>query len=186
MTFSNFTEKARQSISNAHDVACEMGHYYIGSEHLLLGLIKEGTGVAAKALSEQGVTAEKVTEKLKEMVGIKPSISTDTELALTPRSKRILEFSAMEAKRLGHNYIGTEHILMAIIRDGDGVAAQILIRLGVNLQTFYSNTSTSIDSVNNIPFDKEKVTNMQYILKDYSTDNNYVANWGGMLQKETK
>ena len=146
MTFSNFTEKARQAISNAHDIACEMGHYYIGSEHLLLGLIKEGTGVAAKALSEQDITEDKVTQKLKEMIGIKPSINSDTELALTPRSKRILEFSAMEAKRLGHNYIGTEHILMAIMRDGDGVAAQILIRLGVNLEAFYSNTSTSIDN----------------------------------------
>ena len=71
MTFSNFTQKARQAISNAHDIACEMGHYYIGSEHLLLGLIKEGTGVAAKALTEQGVTNDNVIEKLKELVGIK-------------------------------------------------------------------------------------------------------------------
>ena len=146
MMFSNFTEKARAAISNAHDVACEMGHYYIGSEHFLLGLIREGTGVAAKALEDEGITEEAVTEKLKALIGIKPSINPATELSLTPRSKRILEYSAMEAKRLGHNYIGTEHILMAIMRDGDGVAAQILMSLGVNLDAFYTNTLNAVDN----------------------------------------
>ena len=146
MMFSNFTEKARAAISNAHDSACELGHYYIGSEHLLLGLIREGTGVAAKALTDAGVNEEDVTEKINLLIGAKAPIDREVELSLTPRSKRILEFSAMEAKRLGHNYIGTEHILMAIIRDGDGVAAQILNSLGVNLGEFYSNTMNSIDN----------------------------------------
>ncbi len=146
MMFSNFTEKARAAISNAHDSACEMGHYYIGSEHLLLGLIKEGTGVAAKALSDAGITEEAVMEKIKLLIGTKSPINPNTELSLTPRSKRILEYSAMEAKRLSHSYIGTEHILMAVIRDGDGVAAQILNSLGVNLGEFYSSTVNSIDN----------------------------------------
>ena len=145
MMFSNFTEKARAAISNAHNAACEMGHFYIGSEHLLLGLIREGTGVAAKALSEAGVSEDAVIEKIKAVNGEKPSIDLNTELSLTPRSKRILEYSAMEAKRLAHSYIGTEHILMAIVRDGDGVAAQILNSLGINPGEFYSNTVNSID-----------------------------------------
>ncbi|MBQ3038839.1 MAG: ATP-dependent Clp protease ATP-binding subunit, partial [Clostridia bacterium] len=143
--FSNFTEKARAAISNAHNAACEMGHFYIGSEHLLLGLIREGTGVAAKALSEAGVSEDAVIEKIRAVNGEKPSIDLNTELSLTPRSKRILEYSAMEAKRLAHSYIGTEHILMAIVRDGDGVAAQILNSLGINPGEFYSNTVNSID-----------------------------------------
>ena len=146
MTFSNFTEKARAAISNAHNSACELGHYYIGSEHLLLGLIREGTGVAAKALSDAGVTDDAVIEKIRQLTGTKDAIDMNTELSLTPRSKRILEYSAMEAKRLSHSYIGTEHILMAIIRDGDGVAAQILHMLGVNLGEFYTSTVNSIDN----------------------------------------
>ena len=146
MMFSNFTEKARAAISHAHNVACEMGHSYIGSEHLLLGLIREGTGVAAKALQDAGVSEEIVSEKIKLLIGIKPALDPNTELSLTPRSKRILEYSAMEAKRLSHSYIGTEHMLMAVIRDGDGVAAQILHSLGVNLGEFYSSTINSIDN----------------------------------------
>ena len=145
MMFSNFTHKAREAISNAHDIACEMGHYYIGSEHLLLGLIREGTGVAAKALENSGVKEEAVIQKIKMAIGTKEPLDKNTELSLTPRGKRILEYSAMEAQRLGHSYIGTEHILMAIIRDGDGVGAKTLSSLGVNLGEFYSNTVNSID-----------------------------------------
>ena len=146
MMFSNFTEKARAAISKAHDSACELGHYYVGSEHLLLGLIKEGTGVAARALLDAGITEDVVVGKIKEMIGVKESFDKNVELSLTPRGKRILEYSAMEAQRLGHSYIGTEHILMAIIRDGDGVAAQIIGNVGVNLGEFYSNTVNSIDN----------------------------------------
>ena len=145
MLFSNFTEKARIAISEAHDAACEMGHNYIGSEHLLMGLIREGSGVAAKALEKANITEEKVREKIDEYIGIGAAIPQETELALTPRSKRIVEMSAYEARRLGHQYIGTEHILMAIIRDGDGVAAKILVDNGLNLQSFYTDTVRSIE-----------------------------------------
>ena len=134
MLFSNFTEKARISISEAHDAAAEMGHNYIGSEHLLLGLIREGSGVAAKVLEKNGITAEKVIEKINEYIGTSSPLPQQTELPLTPRSKRLLEISALEARRLNHKYIGTEHILMAIIRDGDGVAAKILETSEINLQ----------------------------------------------------
>ena len=144
--FSNFTEKSRESLRHAHDAACEMGHGYVGSEHLLLGLIREGSGVAAKALKSAGITEEMVENKIKETIGTSQPINMQTELSLTPRSKRILEIAAMEARRLGHNYIGTEHILIAIIRDGDGVAAQILASSGLNLGEFYAKTLNSIDN----------------------------------------
>ena len=144
--FSNFTEKSRKALNIAHDSACELGHGYVGSEHLLLGLIKEDTGVAAKALSDAGITPEIAENKIREMIGTGEALPLNTELSLTPRSKRILEIAAMEARRLGHNYIGTEHILMAIIRDGDGVAAQILAGSGMNLSEFYKNTLNSIDN----------------------------------------
>ena len=117
MLFSNFTEKARIAISEAHVCAAELGHNYIGSEHLLMGLIREGSGVAAKALEKANLTEEKVTDKIKEYIGTAQPINPETELPLTPRTKRILEMSSFEARRLGHRYIGTEHILMAIIRD---------------------------------------------------------------------
>ncbi|MCC8160003.1 MAG: ATP-dependent Clp protease ATP-binding subunit [Oscillospiraceae bacterium] len=145
MLFSNFTEKARIAVSEAHDAAAELGHNYIGSEHLLLGLIREGSGVAAKALEKYGVSAENVKEKINEYIGIGSPLPQQTELPLTPRSKRILEMSALEARRLNHKYIGTEHILMAIIRDGDGVAAKIMEASGINLPAFYTDTVRSIE-----------------------------------------
>ena len=145
MLFSNFTEKARIAISEAHDAAAEMGHNYIGSEHLLLGLIREGSGVAAKALEKNGLTADKVREKIIEYIGTGEPLPQNTELPLTPRSKRLLEISVLEARRLNHKYIGTEHILMAIIRDGDGVAAKILAASGISLASFYAETVHSIE-----------------------------------------
>ena len=134
MLFSNFTEKARIAISEAHDSAAELGHNYIGSEHLLLGLIKEGSGVAAKVLEDNGITEDGVTGRIDEYIGRGRAFSKEVELPLTPRTKRILEISAAEARRLGHSYIGTEHMLMAILRDGDGVGLKILTSLGANPQ----------------------------------------------------
>ena len=107
--FSNFTEKARMAINNAHDAACELGNNYIGSEHLLLGIIMEGTGVGAKILENAGAKKETVISRIKELMGSGTPLNKNTELALTPRSKRILELAAMEARSMGHSYIGTEH-----------------------------------------------------------------------------
>ena len=149
--FSNFTEKSREALRLAHDAACLMGHRYVGSEHLLMGLINEGSGVAWKTLSDVGITAEMVEKKISEIIGKEEALSTETELSLTPRSKRILELAAMEARRLGHNYIGTEHILMAIAHDSGGVAAQILAGMGVNLGDFYVKTLNSLDNENLSP-----------------------------------
>ena len=146
MLFSNFTEKARIAISKAHDCAAELGHNYIGSEHLLAGLAAEGSGVAAKALSKAGLTEDKITDKIKEFTGYGEPFSTDVELPLTPRSKRVLELSAFEAQRLGHSYIGTEHILMAIMRDGSGVAAKIIRSYGISISSFYNDIVTSMET----------------------------------------
>ncbi|MDD6484229.1 MAG: ATP-dependent Clp protease ATP-binding subunit [Clostridiales bacterium] len=145
MLFSNFTEKARIAINEAHDSAAGLGHDYIGSEHLLLGLLREGSGVAAKVLGDHGITKEKVEDKIKSYVGTGVPIDLNTELALTPRSKRIIQMSALEAKRLGHNYVGTEHILLAIIHDGDGVGAKIIATLGVNPPVIYNDTVKSVE-----------------------------------------
>lgn len=145
MLFSNFTEKARIALSHAHNIACELGHGYIGSEHLLLGLAREGSGVAAKVLAGNGITEQALRNKLTESIPAGMPLSMQTELSLTPRSKKILEISAMEAQKMNHGYIGTEHMLMAIIRDGDGVGAQLLGALGINLNDFYRSTVEAID-----------------------------------------
>lgn len=143
--FSNFTEKARIAINNAHDAACELGHGYIGSEHLLLGIIMEGSGVGAKMLENAGAKKEVLTERIKELMGSNMPLNKSTELALTPRSKRILEIAAMEARNMGHHYIGTEHILIGIIKDGDGVGANILASCGVDFNNIYNDIISSTE-----------------------------------------
>ena len=156
MLFSNFTEKARMALSHAHNIACELGHGYIGSAHILLGLVREGSGVAAKVLAENGITEEELREKLTESIPAGMPLSMQTELSLTPRSKKILEISAMEAQKMNHGYIGTEHMLMAIIRDGDGVGAQLLTSFGINLNDFYRSTVRAIDGEASSPVSGHK------------------------------
>jgi ATP-dependent Clp protease ATP-binding subunit ClpC len=143
--FSNFTEKARIALSQAHKNAVEMGHKYIGSEHILIGLASEGTGVAAKLLDELGITAENIKSEIERLIGFNTPLNPEMDLLLTPRSKRILEMSSYEAKRLGHSYIGTEHMLMAIVRDGDGVGAKIIESMGNNLADVYAKIVQSVD-----------------------------------------
>lgn len=146
MLFSNFTERARIAISEAHDTACALGHRYIGSEHLVAGLIKEGSGVAAKVLEKADITEEKVIEKITELTGSNDALSEETELPLTPRTKRILQLAAMEARQMGHNYIGTEHLLMAILRDGESVGVRVLVSLGLNVRQVYEEVIEALSS----------------------------------------
>ncbi|MCR4692411.1 MAG: ATP-dependent Clp protease ATP-binding subunit [Firmicutes bacterium] len=143
--FSNFTEKARIAIQNAHDAACELGHGYIGSEHLLLGILTEGTGVGAKILENAGAKKEVLIKRIEEVMGRNMPLSKNSELALTPRSKRILEIAAMEARNMGHNYIGTEHILIGIIKDGDGVGANVLASCNVDFNNIYNDIISSTE-----------------------------------------
>ncbi len=144
MLFSNFTERARIAISEAHDIACELGHRYIGSEHIVAGLVKEGSGVAAKLLEKDSITLDKVIEKIKELTGSKEPIPQDTELGMTPRTKRILQLAAIEARNMGHSYIGTEHLLMAILRDGESVGVRVLLSLGLNVSNTYGEIVSSL------------------------------------------
>ena len=130
--FDRFTDRARRVIVLAQDEARMLNHNYIGTEHILLGLIHEGEGVAAKALESLGISLEAVREQVEEIIGQGQQAPTG-HIPFTPRAKKVLELSMREALQINHPYIGTEHILLGLIREGEGVAAQVLIKLGADL-----------------------------------------------------
>ena len=130
--FERFTDRARRVVVLAQEEAVLLSHDYIGTEHILLGLIQEGEGVAAKALESLGISLEAVRAEVEETIGLGHS-SPSGHIPFTPRAKKVLELSLREALQLGHNYIGTEHILLGLIREGEGVAAQVLVKLGADL-----------------------------------------------------
>jgi ATP-dependent Clp protease ATP-binding subunit ClpC len=130
--FERFTDRARRVLVLAQEEARLLNHSFIGTEHILLGLIHEGEGVAAKALEQLGVSLEAVREKVEETIGLSGTAPTGSP-PFTPRAKKVLELSLREALQLGHNYIGTEHMLLGLVREGEGVAAQVLVSLGADL-----------------------------------------------------
>jgi ATP-dependent Clp protease ATP-binding subunit ClpC len=130
--FERFTDRARRVLVLAQEEARELNHAFIGTEHILLGLIREGEGVAAKALDALGITFDAVREKVEEAIGANTNPSPGSP-PFTPRAKKVLELSLREALQLGHSYIGTEHMLLGLVREGDGVAAQVLVQLGADL-----------------------------------------------------
>jgi len=130
--FERFTDRARRVLVLAQEEARLLNHNFIGTEHILLGLIHEGEGVAAKALESLGISLEAVREKVEETIGPAGSSTTGSP-PFTPRAKKVLELSLREALQLGHNYIGTEHMLLGLVREGEGVAAQVLVSLGADL-----------------------------------------------------
>ncbi|HVM11094.1 MAG TPA: ATP-dependent Clp protease ATP-binding subunit [Actinomycetota bacterium] len=130
--FERFTDRARRVVVLAQEEARLLNHNYIGTEHILLGLIHEGEGVAAKALESLGISLEAVRQQVEEIIGQGQSTPAG-HIPFTPRAKKVLELSLREALQLGHNYIGTEHILLGLIREGEGVAAQVLQKLGADL-----------------------------------------------------
>jgi Clp amino terminal domain, pathogenicity island component len=130
--FERFTDRARRVVVLAQEEAGGLKHNYIGTEHLLLGLIRERDGVAAAALESLGISLEAVRAEVEAIIGQGQSAPT-AHIPFTPRAKKVLELSLREALQLGHNYIGTEHILLGLIREGDGVAAQVLVKLGGDL-----------------------------------------------------
>jgi len=132
VVFQRFSDRARRVVVLAQEEARMLNHNYIGTEHLLLGLIQEGEGVAAKALESMGISLEAVRSQVEEIIGRGSSAPTG-HIPFTPRAKKVLELSLREALQLGHNYIGTEHILLGLIREGEGVAAQVLTKLGADL-----------------------------------------------------
>ena len=135
MTY-KFTNRAKKAIELANEVAIELGHNYIGTEHVLYGLAKEGSGVASRVLENQEVSPENILDKIVELIGQEEPIE-DT-LGFTPRTKRVIENAFIEARKLGYNYIGTEHLLIGILREGDCIAARILLELNVNIPRLYN------------------------------------------------
>jgi hypothetical protein len=130
--FERFTDRARRVVDLAQEEARMLNHNYIGTEHILLGLIHEGEGVAARTLESLGISLDAVRQQVEEIIG-QGQQAPYAQIPFTPRAKKVLELSLREALQLGHNYIGTEHILLGLIREGDGVAAQVLVKLGADL-----------------------------------------------------
>ncbi|MBM3251528.1 MAG: ATP-dependent Clp protease ATP-binding subunit [Candidatus Omnitrophica bacterium] len=131
--FNRFTERARKVIILAKEEARRFNHDYIGTEHLLLGLVREGEGVAAAVLQKMGISLENIRIEIEKLVQPGPTTQVLGDIPFTPRAKKVLELSAEEARSLGHNYIGTEHLLLGLIKEGEGVASQVLLNLGLDL-----------------------------------------------------
>jgi ATP-dependent Clp protease ATP-binding subunit ClpA len=130
--FERFTDRTRRVVVLAQEEARMLNHNRVGTEHILLGLIHEGQGMAATALQSLGISLEAVRQEVEEIVG-RDEQAPSGHIPFTPRAKKVLELSLREARMLGHDYIGTEHILLGLIREGEGVAAQVLVRLGADL-----------------------------------------------------
>lgn len=135
MTY-KFTESAKNVIQYANEITLKFGHSYIGTEHILYGLAKENTGIASKVLDQQNVNSENIKSQIEIMVGVNVAKSKKI-LGFTPRTKKVLENASVEAKKLGSSYIGTEHILVGIIKEGDSAAIRILLDLQANLKEIY-------------------------------------------------
>ena len=131
MMFGRFTERAQKVLALAQEEAIRLGHNNIGTEHILLGLVREGEGIAAKALYGLGLSSEKIQKEVEELIG--RGTDANGSIHYTPRAKKVTELSMDEARKLGHSYVGTEHILLGLIREGEGVAARVLNNLGVSL-----------------------------------------------------
>jgi ATP-dependent Clp protease ATP-binding subunit ClpA len=131
--FERFTDRARRVVVLAQEEARMLNHNYIGTEHILLGLIHEGEGVAARALEAMEVSLTEVRTLVEEIIGSGQTAPTG-HIPFTPRAKKVLELSLRESLQLGHTYIGTEHILLGLVREGEGVAAQVLVKLGADLE----------------------------------------------------
>lgn len=132
--FDRFTDRAKKVMSFARQEAQKFNHEYIGTEHILLGLVQEGSGVAANVLKNMDVDLEKIRHEVEKIVKTGPSMVTMGQLPFTPRAKKVLELSMEEASALSHNYIGTEHLLLGLIKENEGIAAQVLMNLNVKLE----------------------------------------------------
>ena len=133
-----FTARAEKAIEIANDIAMELGHKYIGTEHILYGLCKEGTGIASKVLENQNITDEDILQEIEMLIGTGEAIDDREALGFTPRSKRVIENAFIEARKLGSEYIGTEHLLIGIMREGDSVAVRIMMDLDIDPRKLYN------------------------------------------------
>ncbi len=132
--YERFTDRARKVMQLANQEAQRFNHEYIGTEHILLGLIKEGSGVAANVLKNLDIDLRKIRLEVEKLVQSGPDMVAMGKLPQTPRAKRVIEFSMEESRNLGHNYVGTEHMLLGLLREEEGVAAQVLTNLGLELE----------------------------------------------------
>src|SRR5262245_17850461 len=132
--FERFTDRARKVMALANQEAQRLNHEYIGTEHILLGLVKEGSGVGANVLRNLDVDLRKVRLEVEKLVKAGPEMVTMGKLPQTPRAKKVIEYAIEEARNLNHNYVGTEHLLLGLLREHDGVAAQVLMNLGLKLE----------------------------------------------------
>ena len=173
-----FTKRAEKAIEYANRIALEFGHNYIGTEHLLYGLLKESSGVASKVLENQGITPEQIEEQIDALVGKNEEIGEEEILGFTPRTKRVIETAFIEAKKLGSDFIGTEHLLIGIMREGDSVAVRILLNLNVNPQKLYNEIVKVLNDDESILNEEKKSTNSKVgasynqtqTLNQYGTD----------------
>ena len=139
-----FTKSGEKVLNIANEFASELGHNYIGTEHILYGLLYEGNGVASKVLENQKITCDDILEKIEELVGTNSKANISV-LGFTPRTKKILEKAYLEAKKLGSDYIGTEHILVGILSEKDSIAIRILLELNVDIENMYSNIASTLN-----------------------------------------
>src|SRR5262245_10112639 len=132
--FDRFTDRARKVMGLAKAEAQRLNHEYIGTEHILLGLVQEGSGVAANVLKQMNIDLKRIRNEIEKIVKGSPTMVTQGNLPFTPRAKKVLELAVEEASNLGHNYIGTEHLLLGLIKENEGIAARVLLNLGVKLE----------------------------------------------------
>jgi ATP-dependent Clp protease ATP-binding subunit ClpA len=158
--FERFTDRARRVVVLAQEEARMLNHNYIGTEHILLGLIHEGEGVAAKALESLGISLEAVRQQVEEMIG-QGQEAPSGHIPFTPRAKKVLELSLREALELGSDYIGTEHILLGLLREGEGVAAQVLVSLGAGLDRTREQVIRLIDAGAGEPVRRQRAARIE-------------------------
>lgn len=175
--FGRFTERARRVLSLAEKEAKKLNHNYVGTEHILLGLVKEGQGIAAKALSKNNIDKKSVEEKITNMIGRGKKQVGDT-IGLTPRSKKVLNLSMDEARKMGHNYIGTEHILLGLMREGEGVGVRILAELNGNLNEIKEQVIELLGGKKNVHKQAKKANSNTPNLDEYSRDLTEMAEEG--------
>ena len=175
-----FTARAEKALELAQELAMDLGHNYIGTEHLLYGLVAEGTGVACKVLVNQGLTEDGVKQEIEEIVGMGATIENPEQISFTPRSKRVIENAFLEARRTGTEYIGTEHILIGIMKEGDSVAIRIMMEEGAAPQKIYNELNRVLTE--DVEADSEKQGNKMGSYNSTPTLNQY----GVDLTKQAK
>ena len=177
-----FTARAEKALEIAQELAMELGHNYIGTEHILYGLAEEGTGVASSVLNEQNLSAETVKQEIIDIVGVGDPIDDPESLGFTPRSKRVIENAFMDARRLGSDYIGTEHILIGILREGDSVATRILMEANADPQKIYTEIIKILNEEGTSKGNEENKTSGSYnqtpTLNQYGSDLTKLAKEG--------